>query len=179
MLLVACAEEPQPEIATRVVTVPVKQEDVTIFGKYVGRTEASERVEVNPRVDGFLEAIEFVEGSAVDERAVLYRIDARPYQANLDRVQATLASKRAILAKFKRDVERIKPLFELETASAEYLRLARSRYRNGVLAYLDVLDAQRRLFEAQLGVSFARENQFFALVDLYIKPSVVAGILQP
>jgi len=117
LLLVACAEEPQPEVAIRVVTVPVKQEDVTIFGSYVGRTEASERVEVNARVDGFLEAVEFVEGSVVDERTVLYRIDPRPYQANLDRVKATLASKRAIVAKFKRDVARIKPLFEEDAAS--------------------------------------------------------------
>jgi len=45
--------------------------------------------------------------------------------------------------------------------------LATKRYRNGVLAYLDVLDAQRLLFDAQIAASRARQAQLFALVDLY------------
>jgi membrane fusion protein (multidrug efflux system) len=117
LMLLACVEEPPVEEAIRVVYTPVKQDDVTIYGSYVGHTEASKRVEINPRVDGFLEQISFVEGSVVREGTTLYRIDARPYQANLDRVQATLSSKLAMLAKFKRDVARIEPLFEEDAAS--------------------------------------------------------------
>jgi multidrug efflux pump subunit AcrA (membrane-fusion protein) len=60
LLISACAEKPLPEVVIRVVTTPVKQEDVTIYGEHVGLIEASERVEVNPRVDGFLEDISFV-----------------------------------------------------------------------------------------------------------------------
>jgi multidrug efflux pump subunit AcrA (membrane-fusion protein) len=175
LMLLACAEEPPVEEAVRVVYTPVKQDDVTIYGSYVGHTEASERVEINSRVDGFLEQISFVEGSVVREGTTLYRIDARPYQANLDRVQATLSSKLAMLAKFKRDVavssveqgETLQAELELQNASEGYLALAQKRYRNGVLAYLDVLDARRRLFEAQISVSFARQGQLFSLVDLY------------
>ena len=116
-LLAACSDEPVAEPVIKVVYTPVIQKDVTIYQEYVGRTQASERVEVNPRVDGFLEDIAFVEGSAVNKGAALYHIDPRPYQATVDRMEATLASKKAALAKFKRDVARIGPLFEEDAAS--------------------------------------------------------------
>ena len=64
-------------------------------------------------------------------------------------------------------LETLQALLDLEQSSAEYLGLAEKRYRNGVRAYLDVLDAQRLLFEAQISVSDARQAQLFALVDLY------------
>jgi membrane fusion protein (multidrug efflux system) len=83
----------------------------------VGRTQASKRVEVNPRVDGFLEEISFVEGSLIQQRTILYRLDAAPYEAQQDRAEAVLSSRQAALAKSQRDVERIKPLFEEDAAS--------------------------------------------------------------
>ena len=55
----------------------------------------------------------------------------------------------------------------MQAASEEYYELATKRYRNGVLSYLDVLDAQRLLFDAQIAASQAREVQLIALVDLY------------
>lgn len=116
-LLSACEEAPLEEAATRVVVTPVVQEDVTLFSNYVGQTQASKRVEVNPRVDGFLEDISFIEGSLVKERTTLYRIDASPFQAALDRNEAILTSRKAALAKARRDLARIKPLFEEDAAS--------------------------------------------------------------
>ena len=119
MLTLTACEPPPPveEQAVRVVVTPAVQEDVTLFGNYVGHTRASKRVEVNPRVDGFLEEISFVEGSVVAEKSTLYRIDPAPYQAALDRAEATLSSREAALAKARRDVARIKPLFEEDAAS--------------------------------------------------------------
>ena len=116
-LLSACQEPAIEEKATRVVVVPVAQEDVTLFGSYVGQTQPSKQVEVNPRVDGFLEEIAFVEGSVVKSRQVLYRIDAAPYEAAVDRHRAILSSRVAALAKARRDLARIKPLFEENAAS--------------------------------------------------------------
>ena len=117
-LLSGCSEPPPvAEVAVRVVVTPAVQEDVTLYGDYVGRTEASKRVEVNARVNGFLEDISFVEGGVVGERTTLYRIDPAPYLAVVDRAKATLSSRQAALAKFRRDVARIKPLFEEDAAS--------------------------------------------------------------
>ena len=66
LLVTGCKEATVEEKATRVVVIPARAADVTIYGNYVGHTKASKRVEVNPRVDGFLEEITFVEGSVVD-----------------------------------------------------------------------------------------------------------------
>lgn len=115
--LSGCEEPVTVEEATRVVITPVVQQDVTLFGNYVGHTRASQRVEVNPRVDGFLEEISFVEGSVVDAGTTLYKIDQAPFQATLDRARATLSSRNAALEKARRDVARIKPLFEEDAAS--------------------------------------------------------------
>ncbi|RLA58320.1 MAG: efflux RND transporter periplasmic adaptor subunit [Gammaproteobacteria bacterium] len=117
-LLTACSEPPPvAEVAVRVVVTPAVQDDVIIYGDYVGRTEASKRVEVNARVNGFLEEIAFVDGGVVAKRGTLYRIDPEPYQAVVDRAKATLSSRQAALDKFRRDVARIKPLFEEDAAS--------------------------------------------------------------
>jgi multidrug efflux system outer membrane protein len=46
-------------------------------------------------------------------------------------------------------------------------RLSNMRYRGGVTAYLEVLDTDRQLFDAQLGLAEARRNEVLALVALY------------
>jgi membrane fusion protein (multidrug efflux system) len=150
LLTVACSEEPVPEKAMRVVYTPVQQKDVTIFREYIGSTQASKRVVVNARIDGFLEGIDFVEGSAVYRGDTLYRIDARPYQATVDRMQATLASKEAILAKYKRDVARIKPLFEEDAASQLDYDVAVSAVEQGEASVRESeADLKRALLELE------------------------------
>ena len=54
----------------------------------------------------------------------------------------------------------------LRDASSEYLRLAGLRYRNGVVGYIDVLDAQRQYFDAQLVLIEALRDQQLAIAFL-------------
>lgn len=56
---------------------------------------------------------------------------------------------------------------ELRDSSAEYVQLARLQFRSGMLNYIDVLDAQRRYFDAQIAFSNAVRDQYRALVDIY------------
>ena len=51
--------------------------------------------------------------------------------------------------------------------AAEYLKLANLRFRAGVISYLEVLDAQRQLFAAQLDLNASEVNQRLAAVQLY------------
>ena len=51
--------------------------------------------------------------------------------------------------------------------AAEYLKLANLRFRAGVISYLEVLDAQRQLFAAQLDLNASEVNQRLAAVLLY------------
>ena len=149
--LSGCERPPVEEEATRVVVTPVLREDVTIYGSYVGQTQASKRVEVNPRVDGFLEETSFVEGSVVSSRDTLYRIDNAPYKAAVDRQQAIVSSRVAALAKARRDLARIKPLFEENAASQLDYDDAIAEVQQGEAA---LLQAEADLRNAQLDLDY-------------------------
>lgn len=56
---------------------------------------------------------------------------------------------------------------ELCDAAAKYVDLARLQYRGGTLNYIEVLDAQRRFFDAQIGVNKALRDEYLALINLY------------
>jgi multidrug efflux system outer membrane protein len=108
--------------------------------------------------------------NAGSRRAEVSAAESRFNQARLGYEQVVLEAMREVsdaLNRFYKAGETLQAELELQNASEGYLALAQKRYRNGVLAYLDVLDARRRLFEAQISVSFARQGQLFSLVDLY------------
>jgi len=56
---------------------------------------------------------------------------------------------------------------ERVAAMREYARLANLRYDNGYSGYIEVLDAERGLFAAELDYTVAKGDTYFALVDLY------------
>lgn len=55
----------------------------------------------------------------------------------------------------------------LEEAARSYLELANLQYINGVIGYIDVLDAQRGFFDAQIGLNNAVRDELIAVVNLY------------
>lgn len=55
----------------------------------------------------------------------------------------------------------------LQQAAHSYLELANLQYINGVIGYIDVLDAQRGYFDAQIGLNNAIRDELTAIVDLY------------
>lgn len=57
--------------------------------------------------------------------------------------------------------------FDLQEASRKYFVLAQTQYINGAINYLDVIDAQRKYFNAQVELSNAIMGEYMALVDLY------------
>lgn len=71
------------------------------------------------------------------------------------------------LAAYNRYRENHKVKKELCDAALKYVHLAWLQYRGGNLNYIDVLDAQRRYFEAQIGVNNALRDEYLALVNLY------------
>ncbi|MDE7350631.1 MAG: efflux transporter outer membrane subunit [Muribaculaceae bacterium] len=56
---------------------------------------------------------------------------------------------------------------DLRDASAEYMQLAQLQFRAGMINYIDVLDAQRSYFDAQIAFSNAVRDQYTALVNIY------------
>ena len=55
----------------------------------------------------------------------------------------------------------------LENAARSYMDLATLQYINGVISYIDVLDAQRGYFDAQIGLNNAIRDELLAAVNLY------------
>ena len=56
---------------------------------------------------------------------------------------------------------------ELRNAAMEYVKLAKIQYAGGTSLYLDVLDAQRRYFDAQIALSNTVRDEYLSLVRLY------------
>lgn len=110
--------KPKVEIVYPVVSVEsVKQEDVNIYGEYVGRIRAQQFVEVRARVEGYLEKMLFSEGTAVEKNQVLFVIDPSTYKARAEKAKAQLKKDEAQAQKAKRDFERIKPLYTQNAVS--------------------------------------------------------------
>lgn len=124
-------EKKAPDIP--VVTVePVGVEDVEIYGDYVGRIRAQQFVEVRARVEGFLERMAFAEGTYVKKNQILFVIDQRQYRARADKARAQLRKDSALVLKTKRDLDRIRPLFEQNAASRLDLDNATAAYETAV-----------------------------------------------
>ena len=56
---------------------------------------------------------------------------------------------------------------KLELAARKYLDLAKLQYMNGVISYMNVLDAQRELLNAQIGLNKAQCNERLSIIYLY------------
>lgn len=82
------------------------------WDEYSGHFEAKETVEVRPRVSGYLQSVEFRDGQMVRKGQVLFRIDPRPFQAELAKARAEEARARSDVLLAERQLERIRPLLK-------------------------------------------------------------------
>jgi membrane fusion protein, multidrug efflux system len=103
---------------TVTVSQPVQRE-VIDWDEYPGRLEAIETVEVRARVNGYLESIHFKDGAEVKKGDLLFVIDPRPYQAELDRAQADLAQAQTRFELASNEAARAVPLLKSKSISEE------------------------------------------------------------
>lgn len=71
---------------------------VSDSAEFTGRLQAVSTVQVQPRVGGFVDSVHFQEGALVHKGDVLFQLDPRPYQAEVDRLSANQAQARAELS---------------------------------------------------------------------------------
>ena len=122
MFAAACARNeaaPAPAAPPAVQVSKVVSKRITEFDEFTGRFEAVERVEVRPRVSGYVTATQFEQGHEVKKGDILYVIDARPYQAELKHAQAELVRARTQLSLAKSEGERATRLIEKHAISQE------------------------------------------------------------
>ena len=80
-----------------VVVTPVIQKTVPIIAEFTAQTDAKDTVELRARVEAFLEGIHFEEGRPVKQGQVLFTLDKRKYESDLQTAKAQLAKARADL----------------------------------------------------------------------------------
>jgi RND family efflux transporter MFP subunit len=126
---------------------------VTEFDEFTGRFEAVERVEVRPRVSGYISSVNFTDGNEVKKGDVLFVIDPRPYVAGRDKARAQLAQARSQLALAKSERERATKLLGQHAISQEEFD---TRTAGNEQAQASVAAAQAALDAAELDVEFTR-----------------------
>jgi membrane fusion protein (multidrug efflux system) len=111
LALAACKKEaPPPPPPPGVKVASVLTRDVPIYVEAIGQTRGNTEIEIRARVEGFLESVNFQEGSFVKRGQLLYTIDPRPFQASLAQAEANLARSQSELARAHQDVARYEPL---------------------------------------------------------------------
>ncbi len=119
--------------------------------EYVAQTQSSRQVNIQARVDGFLEKRVYTEGSIVKAGQVLFLMDMKPFQAQVDAAKAQVSKSQAALDVAKQNLDRVKPLAQAEALSQKDLDDATGNFETAS-ASLDASKAQ--LTTAQLNLSY-------------------------
>ena len=137
----------------KVVVTPVLQRDEPISREWIGTTQGDVNAEIRPKVDGYLLRRVYLEGSFVHQGDLLFEIDPRQVQAQLQQAQANLEQANAGLAKAEHDVSRFEPLAAEKAMSQQELDNARSAAR---AARATVGSLQAAVDQARLNLSWTR-----------------------
>jgi len=140
---------PPPKISV----AEVVDRNVTEWVDFNGRLEAVNSVAIRPRVSGYISAVSFHQGGMVRRGDLLFEIDSRPFQAEVDRLTAELARVRATVQRAQSELERANRLSTEEAMSNEE-RDRRKAFAKESAAQVSEVEAV--LHEAQLNLEFTR-----------------------
>jgi membrane fusion protein (multidrug efflux system) len=141
----AAAAPPPPSV----LVAEAVQKTVPIYSEFVAQTDARETVEIRARVQAFLEAQHFTEGTIVKKDQLLFTLDKREYEAKLLQAKSQLEGALARLGKAETDERRLKPLAERRAVPQQ-----------------DYDNAAANLDTARAGVSAARAAVVGSELDL-------------
>lgn len=108
-----------PSGPAQVTVAKVLVRPVSASAEFIGDVQAVNRVQVQPRVSGYVESVDFTEGALVHEGEVLFKIDPRPFQAQVDRLAAQCAQARSQLALARANANRAKLLLAQHAIAQE------------------------------------------------------------
>jgi membrane fusion protein, multidrug efflux system len=155
VLLQACgratAQPAAMQAAPKVSVAEVVSREVTEWDEFTARLEAVNSVAIRPRVSGYVSAIRFNEGSMVKKGDVLFEIDARPFQAEVDRLHAELERADATVQRATAELDRAKRLSSENAMSSEERGRREAFAKESAAQALAVAAALR---EAELNLEF-------------------------
>lgn len=151
LVLVGCEGKNRPALQRPPAPVSVVEtvtRDVPVYLDSVGKITAREVVSIQPQVSGRITGIHFADGANVKKGDLLFTIDPRPYQAQLDSAEATLAQNKAQLDLAKIQFKRYADLLATQSVSQQDYDQRKNT--------LDVAEAQVQ--QSQAAVETARLN---------------------
>ena len=152
--LTACGIDMPKEVNTSFETMTVKKQDITIPLKFSARMKGQNDVTVTPQVSGQLTKICVTEGQQVKRGQVLFVIDQRNAQLELQAAQANLQAAQAQENSAKLEYESNKNLFEKKIVSSYMLNNSENSYKQ----------AQAAVAQARAAVNRAKVNLGFCTI---------------
>lgn len=162
MALLGCAalagcERAQPRLAAPKPQVVIFSQPVsdyvTDYEDFTGRTEAVFTVEIRARVSGYLDKVNFKDGDEVKEGDLLFEIDPRPYKAELNRMEASVAQSEARRKRLDADFRRASNLYNRGNVSREDFDKVAGDHSEAEAA----VGVARAIFDlAKLNITFTR-----------------------
>jgi RND family efflux transporter MFP subunit len=153
VVLTGCNEAPPPiTLVPPTVTVaePIEKQ-VSDYEDFTGRTDAVDHVDIRARVSGYLFKVNFKDGDIVKAGELLYQIDPRPFQADLDMAQGELERLEAQKKLLDIQVDRYKKLAVKGAASQQDVDQYTAQQAENIGG---IKTAQAHIEQAQLNLGF-------------------------
>lgn len=152
LLATACEKAAPPAMPTPSVTAnQPAQREVVEWDEYPGRLDSVEMVEVRARVSGYLQSVHFKDGAEVKKGDLLFVIDPRQYQAELDRATADLTQAETRFELASNELDRAGRLLKSKAISEEE---ADSRNQAKRATEAAILSARASVETAKLNVEY-------------------------
>jgi membrane fusion protein (multidrug efflux system) len=153
LLAAGCSKEaPPPQRPVPEVTViTVQPQTIPYTPNFVAQTESSRQVNIVARVSGFLDKIAYQEGELVKEGQVLFQLDPKPFQAQLEAARGELQAQQARFTTAQANLGRVKPLAQQNALSQSDLDKAQGEFDASKAA---VFAAQAKVTEAELNLGY-------------------------
>lgn len=150
-LIVSCKQQVAPVLPPQKVNViKAVQQDVPLYEEFVSQVYGAADVDIRTRVEGWVTAIEFKEGSRVKKGALLYTIDDIEYKNRVDRAASDLTRAKTELVRAENDLSRVRPLTELNALSKKDLDNAIASYE-AAKAHVSATEATLQNAKVELG----------------------------
>lgn len=153
LALGACQQEKAPpqRPAPVVSVLTIKPQTIPYVSTYVAQTESSRQVDIVARVSGYLDKIAYQEGELVKAGQVLFQIDPKPFQVQLDAANGELKAQEARLSTATANLKRIKPLAAQNALPQADLDRAQGEFDASTAA---VYSAQAKVKGAELNLGY-------------------------
>lgn len=152
MFLLGCKKEEKVQVTAPpdVHVVSIVQDDVKLEKEFVGQVYGKVDIPIRARVEGFLKGIHFNEGRTVKKEQLLYTIDPDPFLQAVAAAESELAAANTELTRASNDLDRIKPLAEMNALSERDLDGAIAS-KEAAEAMVDAAQARLRAQQINLG----------------------------